>query len=200
MPRTANTRERILTAAAKVLSVKGYSGTRLTDIADVAMLRAPAVYHYFASREELVAEVMAVGQQRLREYVTTVLDTLPPDTTPMDRICAAVEAHLLVTLGLSDFATAATRNSGQLPEELRSRQQVAGRQYLSIWQELLYQAHEAGEIRADLDLRAARMLVIGALNWTPEWWDSQRGSLDVVVRTAQGLVRNGLSPDGHHKA
>jgi TetR/AcrR family transcriptional regulator, cholesterol catabolism regulator len=37
------------------------------------------------------------------------------------------------------------------------------------------------------------MLVLGALNWAAEWWNPRRGSLEVVVRTAQSLVRHGLS-------
>ena len=41
---------------------------------------------------------------------------------------------------------------------------------------------------------AARMLVLGALNWAAEWWNPRRGSLDAVVRTAQSLVRHGLGP------
>jgi hypothetical protein len=40
---------------------------------------------------------------------------------------------------------------------------------------------------------AARMMVLGALNWAAEWWNPRRGSLDTVVRTAQSLVRNGLA-------
>jgi TetR/AcrR family transcriptional regulator, cholesterol catabolism regulator len=39
---------------------------------------------------------------------------------------------------------------------------------------------------------AARMMVLGALNWAAEWWNPRRGSLDTVVRTAQSLVRHGL--------
>jgi len=41
---------------------------------------------------------------------------------------------------------------------------------------------------------AARMMVLGALNWAVEWWNPRRGSLDTVVRTAQSLVRHGLGP------
>jgi hypothetical protein len=39
---------------------------------------------------------------------------------------------------------------------------------------------------------AARMMVLGALNWAAEWWNPRRGSLDTVVRTAQSLIRYGL--------
>ncbi len=187
------TRERLLEAAAKLLSEKGYAGTRLSDVAEVAGLQAPAIYYYFSSREELIEEVMTAGQARLREHVEKALSSLPRESTPMDRICAAIEAHLRVELQLSDFATAVTRNAGQMPEDIRSRLRDEGAAYVAFWRDLLEEAREQGEIRADLDLRAARMLIMGALNWTPEWWNPRRGSLDDLVRTAQTLIRNGLS-------
>jgi AcrR family transcriptional regulator len=186
------TRERLLFAAAEVLSRKGYSETRLADIAEAAGLRAPAMYYYFNSRHDLIAEVMAVGQSRLREYVFTSLEALPDDTSPMDRICAAVAAHLEVELELSHFATAVTRNTGQLPADIRQRLREDGRAYSDLWRRLIHDAHSAGEIRPDLDLRAARKLVIGALNWTPEWWRRSEGTLIDLIATAQSLVRHGL--------
>lgn len=190
--KSSKTRERILSAAAQVLSVKGYSETRLSDIAEIAELRAPAVYYYFASRDELISEVMAVGQHRLREHVESALSALPEDTEPMDRICVAVQAHLQVELELSDFATAVTRNLGQLPDEARSRLRAEGGEYITLWRQLLEQARAAGGIRADLDLRAARQLIMGALNWMPEWWNPQHGSLSNVIATAQSLVCHGI--------
>jgi AcrR family transcriptional regulator len=88
--KSARTRERILDAAAHVLSRKGYAGTRLTDVADQAGLQAPAIYYYFPSREDLIEEVMWSGITRMHEHVRDVLAALPPDTDPMGRIDAAV--------------------------------------------------------------------------------------------------------------
>ena len=195
MPATGKseaTRERILFAAAKVLSQRGYSATRLSEIAAAADVRAPAVYYYFASRHDLISEVMAVGQARLREYVSGVLDTLPVDTDPMDRICAAAAAHLEVELELSDFATAVTRNTGQLPEDIRARLREDSRAYSRLWQDLVDSAYRAGRIRADLNRRVAVKLIMGALNWTPEWWDRSQGELTELVATIQSLIRHGL--------
>lgn len=186
------TRERLLFAAAEVLSRKGYSETRLVDIAEAAGLRAPAMYYYFSSRHDLIAEVMTVGQSRLREHVFTALEALPSDTDPMDRICTAVAAHLEVELELSHFATAVTRNTGQLPDDIRQRLREDGRAYSDLWRELIQQAHSTGQIRPELDLRAARKLVIGALNWTPEWWRRSDGALLDLIATAQSIVRHGL--------
>lgn len=192
MTDAVGTRDRILSAAARILSERGYSETRLSDIAASADVRPPAVYYYFRSREELIAEVMAVGQQRLREHVESALAALPPGADPMDRICAAVRAHLQVELQLSDFATAVTRNRGQLPGAVRDRLHADGVEYLALWRRLLEQARTAGVIRPDLDLGAARMLVMGALNWTPEWWNPKHGPLSGIIATAESLVRNGL--------
>ncbi|ALL79900.1 hypothetical protein AD006_31930 (plasmid) [Pseudonocardia sp. EC080610-09] len=186
------TRKRILDAAAKVLATKGYAGTRLTDIAALAGVRAPAVYYYFTSRERLVEEVVTTGMVRNLEHVRAALDALPPHTPAIDRICTAVEAHLQVVLRISDYTIAAVRNTSQLPEGMRARQVAAQQRYVDLWRELLDDARASGELDRELDPRAARMLVLGALNWACEWWDPRRGSLHTVITTAQILVRRGL--------
>ena len=66
--KSARTRERILDAAAHVLSRKGYAGTRLSDVADQAEIQAPAIYYYFPSRDDLIEEVMWSGIAHMREH------------------------------------------------------------------------------------------------------------------------------------
>src|ERR1700686_1953648 len=109
--KSARTRCRILNAAAHILSVKGYAGTRLSDVAEYAEIQAPAIYYYFASRDDLIEEVMFSGIDEMGKHLQKVLDALPLETSPMDRIMAAVEAHLRHELELSDYATASIRNS-----------------------------------------------------------------------------------------
>jgi len=191
--KSARTRGRILNAAARVLSLKGYAGTRLADVAEYAEVQAPAIYYYFASREELIEEVMYAGIADMRKHLQGVLDALPPATSPMDKILAAVEAHLRHELELSDYASASIRNAGQIPERLRARQRKEEAAYGRIWRRLFDQACAEGQLRGDLDARLAQLLVIGALNWSAEWFDPRRSSVDTIVSNAQVLVRNGLS-------
>ncbi len=192
--KSQRTRQRILDAAAHVLSVKGFAGTRLSDVAEYAQLQAPAIYYYFPSREDLIEEVMFCGISDMRRYLQETLDALPTGTPPLDRIMIAVEAHLRHELELSDYATASIRNSGQIPEHLRARERKEGAAYNRLWQRLLDDATADGEMRSDLDPRFVQGLVLGALNWAAEWWDPRRGSLDSLVANAQGLVRSGISP------
>ena len=192
--KSARTRTRILDAAAHVLSIKGYAGMRLSDVAEYAELQAPAIYYYFPSREDLIEEVMWAGIADMRDHFLEVLAGAPADASPMDKIMLGVEAHLRHELEISDYTTASIRNAGQLPENIRKRQIAEEARYGEVWKKLFKQAAAAGEIRADLDLYIAQMLVFGALNWTAEWWNPKRGSLETVVAMAQSFVREGLSP------
>jgi hypothetical protein len=121
-----------------------------------------------------------------------VLAALPPATSPIDRIVAAVEAHLRHELEISNFATASIRNSRQIPEGLRTRQLAESERYGRIWRQLIDDIAAEGQLREDLNPRIAQLLIMGTLNWTAEWWDPRRGSLEVVVKNAQSLVRHGL--------
>ena len=186
------TRVRILDAAAATLSQRGYSGTRLSDVAEAARLQTPAIYYHFASREDLIEEVMFVGMADMRSHLTGVLEALPDDTTSMQRVLAAVEAHLRHELLLSDYTTATIRNAGQVPAELRTRQAKEQTKYGEIWRDLVQVAQDDGVLRPELDPRLARQLVVGALNWAAEWWTPRRGSIDALVQNAQDLVRFGM--------
>lgn len=191
--KSARTRERILHAAAAVLSRKGHGETRLCDIAEEAGLQTPALYYYFSSREELIAEVMSVGVSRVRLHLAEMLSDLPEPAGPMDRVLTAVAAHLEVVLELSDYAKAVMRNAAQLPPELGLRRTGEAAEYRADWLRLLSEAQQAGELRAGIEPRIAYGLVIGALNWTAEWFNPERDSLEAVVRTAQSIVLHGLS-------
>jgi AcrR family transcriptional regulator len=191
--KSALTRRRILDAAAHVLSVKGYGGLRLTDVANEAEIQAPAIYYYFPGRDDLIEEVMWAGIAEVNEHLRGVLAAMPAKASALDRLLAAVEAHLRHTLEISNYTTAAIRNAGQVPDAIRKRQIVEEERYGEIWRKLINDLARSGVLRAELDLYIAQMLVLGALNWTAEWWDSRRGSVDAVVANAQTLVRHGLT-------
>ena len=191
--KSAQTRRRILDAAAQVLSAKGYAGLRLNDVAAQAELRTPAIYYYYPSRDDLIEEVMWAGIADMREHVIAVLDALPAGVSAVDRLLTAVEAHLRHELEISDYTTAAIRNAGQVPAGIRKRQVLEEQRYGEVWRRLINDMARSGELRADLDLYTAQMLVLGALNWAVEWWDPRRGSVDTVVANAQSFVRHGLA-------
>ncbi|WKK14875.1 TetR/AcrR family transcriptional regulator (plasmid) [Rhodococcus ruber] len=191
--KSARTRRRILDSAAYVLSRNGFAGTRLTDVAERAGIRAPAIYYYFESREDLIAEVLWTGTHMIRRSVTQVLDDLPLNASALDRIECAAREHLRLVLIESDYSTATVRNAGQIPRDVRLRQLREEERYAHQWSELINAAAESGELREDLDIFAVRMFLVGSLNWAAEWWSPRRVPLDVAVATAMSFIRNGIS-------
>ncbi|EHI12437.1 TetR family transcriptional regulator [Mycolicibacterium thermoresistibile ATCC 19527] len=191
--KSAATRARILDAAAHVLSVRGYAGLRLTDVAARADIQAPAIYYYYPSREALIEEVMWVGIADTRDQVVAALDALPDGTPALDRLLTAVATHLQHALEISDYATAAIRNAGQVPLAIRKRQIREEERYGEVWRRLINDLAREGQLRPELDLYIAQMLILGALNWAAEWWDPRRSSVETVIANAQTIIKHGIT-------
>ncbi|MDQ3945058.1 MAG: TetR/AcrR family transcriptional regulator [Actinomycetota bacterium] len=188
------TRQRILDAAAKVFRDKGYAGARLTDIAAAAGMQAGSLYYHFASREELVEEVLRAGVQQAVDFVHEAVEALPADASATDRLRAAITSHLLTVLEIGDYTSANIRIFGQVPEEIRQRHLVDQREFGAYLARLLRAAQEAGEIRADVDLSVIRMLIFGALNWAVEWYQpGGRVSAEEVAAEFMAMVFEGLA-------
>jgi hypothetical protein len=82
-----------------------------------------------------------------------------------------MSAHLVSALEKGTHTAAVIEIMGQVPEGVRRQSLVDQRKYVSYWRAMLQGAAGAGEIRVDLDLSAMLMMILGALNWTADWYD-----------------------------
>jgi len=187
------TRAGILDAAARVLRTRGYSGGTLQDIAAESGLKAGSLYYHFDSRERLVEEVMAVGLARARAAVESRIAELPVRATALDRLKAAIEAHLLMTVEQEDYTSATIKLIWQVPPEIRERQLAEQRAYGSLWKKLIADGRRAGLIRGDLDPSVVRMGILGALNWAADWFRSGKLPARRVASDLAAMMIEGLS-------
>jgi TetR/AcrR family transcriptional regulator, transcriptional repressor for nem operon len=90
---TAQTRDRIVSTAAKMFLEKGLSGVGTRDIMAAAGLTQGGFYRHFASKEQLIAEANGTAFDRLRDmFAMLTLGMSPPE---------AVDKILAVYLGQS---------------------------------------------------------------------------------------------------
>ncbi len=68
--------------------------------------------------------------------------------------------------------------------------------YGAIWQKILVDAHERGEFNTTANLSLARLFILGALNWTIEWFKPGGRPIDDVAREFASVVLDGLSGNG----
>ena len=67
------------------------------------------------------------------------------------------------------------------------------RVYGAFWKRLLRDAAAAGAVRSDLDLSVVRMLTLGALNWSVEWYRKGRRSPNEIAAHATTLILDGIA-------
>lgn len=186
------TRERVLLEAARLFRHHGYSATTLREVADAAGIKAGSIYYHFESKEQILGEVMDKGIQVVAAAVRERVDALPESATARQRIAAAIEGHLWGLLHHGDFTSANIRIYGQIPTAAKNRHRLVRRAYADYWDRLLEDAMKRGELRADSSTAVVRLFVIGALNWTVEWYNPQKGSFQDFVKQITAIMFDGI--------
>lgn len=192
VPKSAKSRDLILESAARLFRRQGYTATTLRQIAAVARIEAGSIYYYFDSKEAILHEVLDRGLRHVFGSVKAAVNGAGK-ASHRRKIALAIEAHLVALLETSDFTSANIRIYGQLPEHLKKAQRPLRRAYARYWDQLFLNARRAGEIRADIEIVPLRIFVLGAINWTIEWFrlDSKDAVLKLAKRT-ELLIFDGI--------
>jgi AcrR family transcriptional regulator len=181
------TRQRILDVAAAHYAEHGYAGTSLRKIATAAGLQSGSVYFHFASKEELIAEVLRDGPTRALAEVKAAVTALP-EAGASDHIRAAARAHLNLLRTSADSGAALVHPRGGLPDQLRQAQADHARRYTGYWTRLIRAAQAEGTIDPTLNARAVRDIILAALNSTSLTGDTRPAYIDQVAETVLHLV------------
>ncbi len=188
------TRENLLKLAARNFGVHGYSATTMRHIAEQAGIEAASIYHHFASKEELVEEVMEQGGRRIISDQHERLEALGPGATADQRFRAAVLGQMTGLVRHGDFALAHSRLLGQLPDKVRERQVKRRERHQKFWSGLLEDLRAQGMLRADVDIHLARIMILGSINSIQSWFNPRKGSLEKVADQLCDMFFSGVGP------
>jgi AcrR family transcriptional regulator len=111
----AQTRERLIEAAAQVFARKGFAATSVDEVAETAGLTKGAVYSNFDSKEELVRAVL---EERLQMRLYGIPDTVPRQGGTIEEDAARASEQMGVVFSQErdafllaiEFAVYAVRN------------------------------------------------------------------------------------------
>lgn len=192
LKKSAITQRLILDAAAKVFRESAYSDVRLADIAAAAGMQTGSLYYHFASREDLVDQVLVAGVNRVFSETVARVEALPSDAGPREKLACAIRAHLETMHQVDNYLSASIRIVNQLPRAAFAGRRARRRAYLDYWGKLIAEAAEAGMLRPGIDVSVSRMLLLGMLNSSIEWFRKDGLSATDVARQAADLLLNGL--------
>lgn len=186
-------RQEILNVAAKMMRDVGYSHMSLRDLAQKVDMKAGSLYYHFSSKDALVGEVMRVGVDIVSSAVIEELQTLPTETASHDRVLAAMHIHLRTLLSASDFSSAHIRCYPFVPEAVRQDLLDHRRSYDRIWTDLLTSHirasnHKLTNEEQQAKVRHLRHAILGALNWSLEWFDEDRDDIQAYVASLEPLL------------
>lgn len=185
-PKAEQARAEILAAAASTMRRVGYADMALRDLASQVNMKAGSLYYHFASKDELVTEVMRIGVQVIEAAVVEALGR-KPDLSPEERIMVAVRIHLDTMLKKSDFVSSHIRCYPFVPSIVRDQLRDVRRSYDQIWLDLV--RDYLGPDASFDDVRYVRHVLIGALNGALEWFNTNRDSATAYADHIQALLR-----------
>ena len=188
------TRTRLLEAANRMLREKGYSNTRLQDIAKAAGTHAGAMYYYFASKDALVEELLDRNAAHSLEYVKREVESLPPTASQRDRIITAARAALSNVLGEgNDEIIVGMRILNEIPAEMRSR--VLGHARISrhYVRDLIRKGQDTGEFRRDVNPTVVALMLLSNLVWAYDWFQpAANHSVEELARDMCHILLSGI--------
>ena len=185
-------RKRILDAAVRVFAEHGYHGARVGDIAKDAGVAHGLLYHYFASKDDVLRTIFVENWGELIARFRAVEAADEPADAKLEGI-----AKILLRTWRNDPALVTVMVREVARSQLLQEQVQDVREAFTILQRVIEEGQSAGVFRRDLDARLASWVVYGGLEEVLTGWvlgqlpDGQ-DAVTRAERTAVELALRGL--------
>lgn len=183
-------REAVLHAAVRSFNEKGFHATSLDDVASALNVTKPTIYHYFASKDEILFECVRRGLDSIRRAAEAVESE---GGGGLERLRRLMRDYAVVMT--QDFGMCVTRTADhELSGESRAKFRALKREIDQTVRRVVEQGMADGSI-ARGDPRLVTFTLSGALNWIARWYDpdGRIGAGDIADAAVATLV-DGLVP------
>jgi AcrR family transcriptional regulator len=155
----------ILDAAVRVFAAKGYHTCRVGDIAQEAGVAHGLLYHYFASKEEVLETVFRDNWGELLETFARIEASEEP---PLEQLAGIAKALLRSWRNNPDLVRVMVREVARSPHLQRQIDEI-GAVFLLI-QRVIERGQADGSFRPELDARLASWIFYGGLEELLTGW------------------------------
>lgn len=160
-------KQALRSAAAKLFLKMGYDRATVRDIAKSVGMQSGSIFYYYKTKEDILVSVMNEG---LRQFTELASAPLGDAQTPLMRLRGLFIGHLKglhnpnnteVAVVLSEWRHLSPR-SRRVVVKLRDNVDV-------LWDQVLLELAQEGVVQGDL--RILRLAMLGALNWSLQWYN-----------------------------
>ena len=150
----------------------GYASSSLQDIAKLAEMHKATLYHYFESKEYLLAHILDFAHDQITEIIDSVRAT---EASPVQRLRMLLEQQLCWYLDNIELARVTFHEWTNVGDELIEGQTERRRVYDNFLKSLIREVQGIGFFESQ-NVSLAANYIIGAMNAAPAWY-ARDGSL-----------------------
>jgi TetR/AcrR family transcriptional regulator, fatty acid metabolism regulator protein len=191
--RSETRREDLLVAAVRVFAEKGYHSCRVSDIAAEAGVSHGLVYHYFASKDEVLETIFRENWGVVAQAIEEISETGDSAAEKLRKI-AAVTLHAWVRG--PEVVSVIVREVSRSPQ-LQERIGEFARAFDGL-ERVIREGQASGEIDRELDPRFATYAVWGMLDEVLTGWvlgrlPDEPSDIERAVTTMTAMIRRALA-------
>jgi AcrR family transcriptional regulator len=163
----AGTRERIVAAAVSLFAEQGFDATSVNEVVARAGVAKGALYHHFASKDDLLYEVYRELVDRQLAGLREILDR---GLAPADTLRELIADLVVTTAARVGEAKVFLRESHRLGDANQARVRAARRSIHDAVTDLVRSAQAAGQFAPVASPEMVTFTVFGVINELPVWY------------------------------
>ncbi len=177
---------RLLDAASELFVERGYAAVGIREIAKRAGVTVGALYHYAASKEMLLVNLLRRSYGRL---MPAIVAAAPAGLPPTRRLSMLTRAHILTEVAQRDLWRISRAELNLLTPASRAELVGLRDEFEGIWDDIIGDGIARGEFVVT-DARVARLCVVEMCNGVGTWFrEDGRLTLDQII---DEITRNAL--------
>ena len=188
-------RRLLLDAAVRVFARKGYHTSRVGDIAEEAGVAYGLVYHYFASKDEVLETVF---RETWRDLLAAIRDVEQSGRAAPEQLRQVAAILLRAWQRQPDLVRVLVREVARSPQ-LQRRVEELGEAFAAI-ERIVAHGQANGSLRSELDARLASWIFYGAIEeiltgWVLGTLPDADADVERAERTLVDVLVRGMSVD-----
>lgn len=184
---------KLLRVASAMFAERGFESTSVQQIVTAAGVTKGAMYHYYASKDDLLVEIYHRMLAMQTERLATIADGPGP---VVDRLREAAADVVVTTLGNLDDAVVFFRSMHLLAPDKQAEVRAQRRCYHERFRALIEQGRHEGRLRADVSADLATHNYFGGVHHLGSWYQADGAMSPREVGDAfADLLMHALAPD-----
>lgn len=159
-------RDRILRAAAQLFRKQGYRGTTVRDIAEEVGILSGSLFHHFATKEEMLLEIMREAFLSVCVAHEQILAATPEPVVQF-RTMLSAELEAVLSDARRDYHAVVYFDWREAPDSARTELDRYRKRHQNCWLQALRACHTQGRLRCDPEMaeRIINSALRGVMNW-----------------------------------